>query len=299
MAKKIPKFTYTGECATSADNTYWYIKLKSSGQLTFSYKKTVDVFLVGGGGSAGTNWSCGGAGGYTTTKNGIALSAGQQVTCTVGAGQAGMENWVSSIGTGGQSSFGSYASANGGQNGTSDGKGGNGGCGGGGYTDNDAGNGGSDGGDGAGGSDGRIGGTGQHTSTREFGVAGATLYAGGGGGNGYGGEGGGGNHWAKGGNVHSNIDGKANTGGGGGSGNGVNTGNTGGNGGSGIIIIRGTQDDLIPVFFNGTQLSQIIYNGVTLTSLIYNGTKIYCRKAKRALERLLGRRKEYEVCHFG
>ena len=60
-----------------------------------------------------------------------------------------------------------------------------------------------------------------------------------------------------------------------------------GNGGSGIVIIRGTQDDYIPVIFNGTQLDKIIYNGVTLTSLIYNGTKLYCRKFKRAIKNLI------------
>lgn len=78
------------------------------------------------------------------------------------------------------------------------------------------------------------------------------------------------------------TDGSVNTGGGGGG--------TGGgwyedpyksrpglasNGGSGFIIIRGTQDDNIPVIFNGTQLQKIIYNGTTITSLYYNGKKIY------------------------
>ena len=60
-----------------------------------------------------------------------------------------------------------------------------------------------------------------------------------------------------------------------------------GSGGSGIVIIRGTQDDYIPVIFNGTQLDRIIYNGVTLTSLIYNGTKLYCRKFRRTIKNLI------------
>ena len=71
-----------------------------------------------------------------------------------------------------------------------------------------------------------------------------------------------------------------------------------GNGGSGIVILRGTQEDNIPVIFNGTQLDKIIYNGVTLTSLIYNGTKLYCRNMKQALGRLM-RRNGYEICHLG
>ena len=34
MAKKIPKFSYTGAYETGSDDNYWYIKLKSSGQMT-------------------------------------------------------------------------------------------------------------------------------------------------------------------------------------------------------------------------------------------------------------------------
>lgn len=52
-------------------------------------------------------------------------------------------------------------------------------------------------------------------------------------------------------------------------------------GGSGVVIIRGTEDDLIPVFFNGTQLSKIIFNGVTLTGLIKDGTRIFARRVRR------------------
>ena len=44
MAKKIPKFSYTGQCSTGSDDTYWYIFLTTSGTLTFEYAKAgVDV----------------------------------------------------------------------------------------------------------------------------------------------------------------------------------------------------------------------------------------------------------------
>ena len=53
MAKKIPKFSYTGQCSTGSDDTYWYIFLTTSGTLTFEYAKAgVDVGCVGGGGSS-------------------------------------------------------------------------------------------------------------------------------------------------------------------------------------------------------------------------------------------------------
>ena len=52
-------------------------------------------------------------------------------------------------------------------------------------------------------------------------------------------------------------------------------------GGSGIVILRGTQDDLIPVVFNGTQLSELYFNGVKVTSLIYNGARLFIREVKR------------------
>ena len=53
MAKKIPKFSYTGKCSTGSDDTYWYIFLTTSGTLTFEYAKAgVDVGCVGGGGSS-------------------------------------------------------------------------------------------------------------------------------------------------------------------------------------------------------------------------------------------------------
>lgn len=50
---------------------------------------------------------------------------------------------------------------------------------------------------------------------------------------------------------------------------------TGGAGGSGIVILRGTEDDMLPIIFNGTQISQLIYNGTTIQHLIYNGQQLY------------------------
>ena len=52
-------------------------------------------------------------------------------------------------------------------------------------------------------------------------------------------------------------------------------------GGSGVVILRGTQDDLIPVVFNGTKLSELYFNGVKVTSLIYNGARLFIREVKR------------------
>ena len=62
---------------------------------------------------------------------------------------------------------------------------------------------------------------------------------------------------------------------------------TGGAGGSGIVILRGTEDDMIPVIFNGTQLSDIVYNGTKITSLIYNGTKLFFERLKARWGRCL------------
>lgn len=139
MATKIPEFSYTGTYSTEIKNGYWYIYLKSSGTIKFSYAKTIDTFLVGGG--AG-----GGAGG---------------------------------------------------------------------------------------------GGNGYNPSTKEKAQSGS-----------------------------------ANTGGGGGGGD-IGAGVASAAGGSGIVILRGTQDDALPIIFNGTQISQLIYNGTTVSSVIYNGTKLF------------------------
>ena len=122
------------------------------------------------------------------------------------------------------------------------------------------------------------------------------IFAGGGGGsarNEDGGKGGAGTDIFNGGGGHgggepdgvtneAGGDGLANSGGGGGgsSGHGDET-PRGGNGGSGIIIIRSTMPDYLPVYFNGTRLTDIYYqigNGGTkhkLDTLTFNGTKLY------------------------
>lgn len=77
-------------------------------------------------------------------------------------------------------------------------------------------------------------------------------------------------------------DGLANSGGGGGgsSGDGNKT-PRGGNGGSGIVIIRSTMPDYLPVYFNNTRLTDIYYqkgNGgerYKLDTLTFNSTKLY------------------------
>ena len=272
MAKKIPKFSYTGAYETSSDNTYWYIKLKSSGQMTFTYRKRFDVGCVGGGGGTISNRNyahvggfAGGGGGYIQTGTATA-NAGTAYTITIGAGGAGKNDWRDDIyaGSGGTTSAFNTSAGGGAGGGGCDypgagtGKGGKGG-----YYINIQ------------GSAGKAG-----EKCLGFGPFGG----GGGGGSGaggmalVGGSGGAGGGWYE--DPYKSQPGAA------------------GNGGSGIVILRGTQEDNIPVIFNGTQLDKIIYNGVTLTSLIYNGTKLYCRNMKQALGRLM-RRNGYEICHLG
>ena len=67
----------------------------------------------------------------------------------------------------------------------------------------------------------------------------------------------------------------ANTGNGGDS-----NGDNGMGGGSGIVILRGTQDDLLPVFFNGVQLSEIWLNGEKAGGLIRDGVRVFTRRMK-------------------
>lgn len=305
MAKKIPKFSYTGAYETSSDNTYWYIKLKSSGQMTFTYRKSFDVGCVGGGGGTISNRNyahvggfAGGGGGYIQTGTATA-NAGTAYTITIGAGGAGKNDWRDDIyaGSGGTTSAFNTSAGGGAGGGGCDypgagtGKGGKGG-----YYINIQGSAGKSGekclgfgpfGGGGGGGSG----------------AGGMALVGGSGGAGGGGNGGRGAMTAV--NGGDGENGAANTGGGaGGAGGGwyedpyKSQPGAAGNGGSGIVILRGTQEDNIPVIFNGTQLDKIIYNGVTLTSLIYNGTKLYCRNMKQALGRLM-RRNGYEICHIG
>ena len=299
MATKVPSYTYTGASHSSeVKNGYWYIYLKSSGTLTMNYKKTnVEAFLVGGGGGGGSDkngygyrTAGGGGGGYCDTKTNITVDAGRGYDITVcdggtgaahraGDGSDGKPTMAFGYTVAGGSGGIGYLEGDNGDYGKPGGNGGSGGGAGGSGGGSIGGNGGTDGSNGGNGLD-RKGGIGQGTSTREFGEASGTLYAGGGGGalSGVGGSGGGGNGATP---KIAATSGEVNAGGGGGGGY-TDMSNpvlgVGGNGGSGIVILRGTQDDLIPVTFNNVQLSELIYNRTKVTSLIFNGTKLFARK---------------------
>jgi hypothetical protein len=145
--------------------------------------ETVQVFLVGGG---GTHLYSGAGGGYTLTRT-VTVTPGALIAITVGAGGPS-SRYRDGLGNGGASSFGAVTvSGNNGENG---------GSGGGAVGRNSAylgGNGGSDGSNGHAMTDHyknpvadtSPGGTGQGFTTRAFGEASGTLYAGGGGGMGY------------------------------------------------------------------------------------------------------------------
>ena len=42
-----------------------------------------------------------------------------------------------------------------------------------------------------------------------------------------------------------------------------------------IVILFDTEDDFLPIVFNGTKISKLIYNGVAIEHLIYNGQQLY------------------------
>lgn len=312
MAKKIPKFSYTGESRTESNENYWYIYLLSSGELTFTRAKSAfDVFLVGGGaggnGGDGSGGGAGGCGGKTLTKNGLTAAANQAYTITIGKGGAGGAAYGFASAGGATSAFG--ASAAGGTIGVDNkvysaawATGGSGG-GTGSYSDQAAGAGGSDGEDGYkawvqstvhNSSGDYYAGSGQGTTTRAFGETSGALYAAGGGGgsrDGWvmgnvagddsGGNGGGSVYSGSGYPSTVGYNAPANRGGGGGGGSG---GMAGGSGGSGIVILRGTQEDALPVFFDLTQLFDLVFNGTNVESLVYNGVKLFMRRWKRCLQ---------------
>lgn len=226
------------------------VKFLTSGTLILNKTVTVDVFLVGGGGSGGYggsgNYGSAGGGGYTTTSSGIVLEAGVSYDLIIGAG--GVTPYSGNDGNdGGQTAIAllgsNIAYANGGYGGIKNGTpsyprsaGASGGA-----SINTTAVGGY-----VGGSDGSTpvnGGTGQGTTTREFGESTGDLYAAGGGGCEYntaqqfGGLGGGGNGAVTASSIPSTA-GIENTGSGGG---GAGAGNLFGGstaGGSGILIIR-------------------------------------------------------------
>ncbi len=231
-----------------------------------------DLFVVGGGGKAwfggyGAFGSGGAGGGRTATKTGLAISAGQKATVTIGAGGT---TGNSTGPSGGTTSivFPNYTlQALGGETQSAENtSGGAGGSGGGGasyyrygHQYDPGGAGGSNGGNGAnvnGNYETTLGGKGQGTTTRAWGSSTGTMYAGGGGGSGgcsgsstttfsNGGAGGGGGGGRGGNGAGHNrtgedgVSGSANTGGGGGGGGSGDGGRgEGGNGGSGIALLK-------------------------------------------------------------
>ena len=248
-----PKFTYDGDYVIRDDGV---VELLTSGTLVFLSKATIDLFLVGGGGGGGNAnqyyGAGGGGGGYTQTVKSVSIAPNIPTTVNVGAGG-------SAGSTGGVTSFGDTATANGGIGGGPNGSGGNGGSGGGGgdanrQTASPAGFGGSDGEKGTRAQPDGYPGTGQGTTTREFGEATGKLYSGGGGGGkthgnfiSIGGSGGGGNgaNQSYGSNtMTAATNGETNSGGGGGGGCywDKNHRAYGAPGGSGIVCFRESQE---------------------------------------------------------
>lgn len=285
MAKKIPAFAYTGESSAEMKGDTWYIYLKSSGTLTFDYKKTLEVCAVGGGaGGEGRTAATtgrrthGGGGGSVVSQSGILAAAGAAYSVVIGSGGAAGGASGEPGGAGGASSaFGVEAS--------------------GGVTPEEGqayGDAGKDGAYAFGDSSLSRYGGGGGSGASERGTEGAS------GGEGGGGKGGGaGNYSTDGADA---VAGAANTGGGGGgfgsiysyrNDEGVLKEHAGGKaaaGGSGIVILRGTEDDFLPVKFDGVQLSKILINGEEVTGLVYGGTRIFARRCRKWLLRLLGRR---------
>lgn len=265
MAKIIPKYSYSGESDAYADERYWYIRLLTSGEIAFDYaKKAVDACIVGGGaggiepsGAANNGAGNGGGGGAVVNAYGLAFAA--QDAKAVSIGEGGAVNAAGNPTT----AFGKTAS------------GGTAGAGGTGRYS----------GAGDAGADGEYA-FGDDTQKRygaDGGGGSGTGTAGGAGGKDGGGTGGSG-AWMVGSAAIAATAGEANTGAGGG-GNGGYDGWTGSApeyaggkaaaGGSGVVILRGTEADLLPVYFDGVQLSAIYMNGEAVETFTYAGKKIY------------------------
>ena len=278
MAKKIPSYEYTGEHEAAADERYWYIYLKSSGSLTFGHeKKMLEACIVGGGAggesdNGGTDGERGGNGGQVKNITQHVLADTPYPIVVGSGGAAGIKGAFPGKGTA-SSAFGT--SASGGE--------------------------GASGGAGAGGTGGK--GEAGGAGTYAFGDSSMLRYGGGGGGGagaqtgenerGTGGAGGGGRGaggagaYTEGGAAQNGVE---HTGGGGGGEGGFYyddefgdqrydaAGGAAGEGGSGVVILRGTEEDLIPVFFNGTQLSVVILNGKKAAGMVYDGVRLYARR---------------------
>lgn len=251
MATKIPSYSYTGSHSAELIGETWYIYLLSSGTLTLDYTKKADIFLcgsgAGGSNTSGENGATGGGGGKRKTVSGETIAAGSYAI-TVGAS-------VSSATAGKATSAFNYSAAGG-----SIGGGGSGGS-------NDAE---TAGGKASGGSYPFGASAGSSYAAKLFGTNGA---------------GGGAKYTANGSGI--NVGGKTSGAGGGGTGyyggggggaKGVDYGNDtnkGGASGAGIVILRETEDDFLPVWFNGTQLSEMYMNGAKVETFTFDGTKIF------------------------
>ena len=283
MATKVPSYKYVGGShSNEVKDGYWYIYLKGSGTLTLDYKKTgVEVCVVGGGAGGYSDadtrdGGAGGKGGAVVNKTNVTIAPGTGYPVTVGAGGYGAKALSSSSeATAGSASsaFGTTAAG-----GAVQASGGNGAAGTGGahpFSDSSLA---MVGGSGGGGGIGVYGSTGSSSTSRDGGLGVA------GGGNG--------GEAAFYGAGKAGTSGAENTGGGGG-GEGNNhtweeydgswsfaSGGKAGDGGSGIVIVRGKEDDLIPVWYNGVQLAKIFFNGVELEHLSYGGKQLYARVIK-------------------
>lgn len=249
-----PKYTYTGEQILVKDeNDHWRIKFLTSGVLEWlSEDAEIDVFLVGGGSSGGTDTGtyalCGGGGGYTKTVKKIKVTKGQRINIIIGAGGALKGMGSTGYNNGGDTSWDSITVKGG--NGKNGGSGGGAGAGEINSIGGNGANGGEDGSDGGNSSYGSnstrvTGGKGQGESTREFGEPGAELYSSAGGGaaiKGRAGLGGKGTPQLSG-NGKCSISGGAASTGGGGYGGGGGSGNAEkGAGAQGIVVIRDTRE---------------------------------------------------------
>ena len=270
MAIRIPSFTYNGSYRTEMIGDYWYIFFLTSGTLRMDYSKTADLYLHGGGGggsNSGYNSSggSGGGGGWLESHFGISVNAGTAYDIVIGDGGAAGRPGATSGGKGGTSSaFGK--SVEGGNGGTYMGNPGTGGSGNGGSRSSAVGG---------------IAGDGESNTTYAFNDSSlGLLYGGGGAGGGpeYGANGQPGKPYGGAGTTSA----VANTGAGGGGAHfsSSETGQKGGAGGSGIVILRGYQDDILPVKFNGTTLTRMIFDGSEVKHLIHNGTRLFTERFK-------------------
>lgn len=276
MAKSVPVYTFTGECESEMRGETWYIYLKSSGTLTFGHGKTNVEACVVGGGAGGTSQHVppfgdrgmpGGRGGAVVNRSGLSVSQGTGYSIVIGAGGGASLPGESTVALGITAAGGTVvtqvAAGAGGENGTD-----------GAYAFDDS-------------TLSRYGGGG--------GSGGVAFGAGGSGGAGGGGKGAGGGMAAV--SGANAAAGAANTGGGGGGAgscyydddsryNGI--GGAAAGGGSGIVILRGTEDDLLPVTFNGVQLSGITFNGQAVVGLIFGGIRVFMRRMRR-MKKIFGR----------